>query len=226
MPATIILKSPSGVDDHFARLSNAQFARPFDISTWTTLRVGIRWVITSDATLSSGLTSCLVGLCSGTTNLPGDATCQHAIGLGTAGVAWSASSTTFYATTTSSFISKIGTTVTTGLGGSSFTDMGAGRSDTGAQRAAWFVDFTKGSPNWTAKAFYRNDTTITLDMSQQTFLDLMAIDTPSLTGYIASSSFSFAVDEATNGTLNSVFFWWSRAVPYAEISDIAIARFA
>ena len=226
MPATIILKSPSGVDDHFARLSNAQFARPFDVGAWTTLRVGIRWVITDNSVLGTGTTNCLLGLCSGTTNLPGDATCQHAIGFGSVGVTWSTSSPYFYNTISASFASKIGSTVTTGLGGSALTNVGAGRSDAGLQRGVWFVDFTKGSPNWTAKAFYRNNTTLTVDVSQQSFLAMMEIEPPAATGHIDSADYTFAVDEGTNGTLNSVFFWWARSVPYVEIADLAIARFA
>lgn len=224
MPATIIYKSPGGVDDKRARLANGQFARPFDIGSWDRIRFGFRAAAMDDLLLLTGIANWFWGFCSGTTNLPGDQTCTHAIGVSTGNVSWSYPGNNTFANTQPWMASLIGTTWTTSLGGSVLTAMGLGRTlDT--QRGLYFLDLERGSPNWTAYTFYRNSSTSTsADISRDTFLSMMEIEAPSLTLH-SSDSKAFPVDEGTNGALNAVFITWPRTTPQLEISDIAIARF-
>lgn len=225
MPATILLKSPSGVDDKRIKLANAQFARPFDVGTWSKIRVFCRMSINDNAIMGVGNTIMMFGLCSGTTNLPGDATTQHAVGLGTNST-WTSSSASYYSAV-GIFLSRIGTTLSFDLGGGSAGTIGFGRNDAGIQRGLYFLDITKGSPNWTFHYFTRNGSTAVVDVSYDTMMSIAEIETGmSLTGHVLGTSRSFPVDEGTNGALNSVCMWWPRTVPVMEISDLGIVRFA
>ena len=179
--------------------------------------------------MMNGITNFMFGLCSGTTNLPGDATTTHAIGVGTNGD-WNGSSNASYYGfgTTFNFLSRIGSTLTALGGDVAATNAGIGHP-TPAQRSILFVDFTKGSPNWTGQVqVVRNTSTSTVDTSYDDMMTYAELETTgAISGYlVANTARTFAVDEATNGTLNSVCLWWPRTSPVIEVSDIGIVRFS
>jgi hypothetical protein len=230
MAAVILLRSPSSVDDKRCRLANAQVARPFNVGSWTKLRVAMRVGMTDDAA-PAGNTTFMTGICSGTTNLPGDATCTHAVGVGTNAQALAVIGTTttrLMSLVTTSIMTKIGTTVT-GLGTSYATSsgMGAAANYNGLQRDLWFLTVTKGTPNWSFSVLQRNNVASTSDYSYDQFIQYAETEAyPTLTRYVTGTTVTGAIDEGANGTLDTVFFWWPRAAPAIEISDIAVVRFA
>lgn len=229
MAATIILQTPGGVDDKRIRLANAQFARPFSVGSWSKIRIFVRWAVGDNSNMMSGVTNFMFGLCSGSTNLPGDATTQHAIGAGTNGDWDGASSSTYYGFgTTFNFLSRIGATLTALGGGVAATSAGV-RRGLPATRTLFFIDFTKGSPSWTGQVMMiANTSSTTTDVDYATMMTYAELETPgALAGHIVGSTArTFAVDEGTNGTLDHVCFWWPRTDPVVEISDIGIVRFA
>lgn len=229
MPATIILQSPSGVDDKRIRLANAQFARPFDFGSWTKIRIFMRWACADSATMMSGSTTWMFGLCSGTTNLPGDATTTHAIGVGSNSTWNGGSNASYYGFGTRfNFLSRIGSTVALLNVDVAATNAAIGHP-TPAQRSLLFVDFTKGSPNWTGQVqVARNSSTLTVDTSYDDMMTYAELEsTGAVSGHIvAQTARTFAVDEATNGTLDSICLWWPRTSPVIEISDIGVVRFS
>lgn len=225
MPVTIL--DPAGVDKR-AAVVNAQFARPFNVGAWSKIRVAFRMAVTDTGANLTGDVVFAMGICSGSTNLWGDATCQHAIGAGRIVNNWtrSAGGPSYSMTTNSNWqaVKKVGTTITNGsnLG---VLILGAGAA-TGSTKGVFALDITKGSPNFTLQAFARN-ASATTDISQTAFYDWIEVESyQTLTSHGNGSAMALAVDEGANGTLDHVFFYWSRSTPVFHISDIAVVRFA
>lgn len=232
MPSTILLRSPDAIADKRIVLSNSQFARPFNIGTWNKIRIAVRWGARYMSPGPAGNITWMLGLCSGSTNLPGDATCTHAVGCGhNTGSAWTpsgvAGTTAHYGTGQILAMKKVNTTFTTTLYLESSGDISAGADQTGKQRDLFFLDITKGSPNYTLQTYCRYFSNTALDISATNFL-LYAETEAGLTlvPYEYGTARALAVDEGVDGALNHVFFWWSRTQPMIEISDIAIVKFS
>ena len=225
MANTIISRTISGSPDHAIRMLNGQFARTLSIGTsWTTIRVGVRWHMENTGADITGTPLLAVGLCAGTTNILGDATTDHWVGGITQAASFTNNAGDFYfGTPLFKPAKKVNTTLTTG------TSFGNGVITTPvtiANRIPMFIDITKGSPNFSLRQFILTSGTELGDVTPSEFLGLMESSTPVRTGYTFHAAQTIAVDEGTDGFLDSVNIYWDRAAAAVEISDIAVARFA
>lgn len=145
MSATIVTVSGSKRCD----LSNGQaLRRPIYLSSWTTVRIGLRLCFPSAASLV-GTPGLYVGMGSGTTNGIGDATTTNWIGVKTDGATWTRtlSGAQAYASMAGIRVHKrVGSTLTAHAGAMTanpFTSLDA------AFMSVLLVEITKGSPNYT-----------------------------------------------------------------------------
>lgn len=225
MANTILLQTISGNPDHSISMSNGQFARTLSIgTTWTTIRVGVRWHMDNTGADLTGTPRLAVGMCAGTTNIFGDATCDHFVG----GLSNAASFTNnagdfYFGTPLFVPAKKVVSTLTTG------TAFGNGVITTPASianRVPMFIDLTKGSPNFSLRQFILTSGTDLGDVSLSDFLGLMESPAPARTGYTYHAAQTIAVDEATDGYLDSINIAWDRAAAKVQVCDIAVARLA
>lgn len=219
MPSTIFERTISAVVDRRIVLSNSNWARPHGETGWTKLRIGLRWSMRDSGATLTGTPVFAVGLCSGSTSIFGDLTVAHWVGVKTTGATWPRitgppTAYQLYPAQSGKTIGATFTVATNWLSISGFT-----LSDVaGGNRGCWFVDITKGSPNYTIAGYARINGTAG-DISLATFQAQIAIDAATLTNHTTVNSASVAVDEATNGTLDHICFSWNRATPEIEISE-------
>jgi hypothetical protein len=166
-----------------------------------------------------------MGFCSGTSNIFGDATCTHFVGVQAIGTWTENSAATFPPTANVTPATKVGTTVTLGTAFGQTVGICNGASSATADRIMWFIDLIKGSPNFTLKEF-SHTSLATLDSTQADFLAQMEQATPAFSNHTYSAGQTIAVDEAGNGTLNAINFYWSNTSLMPELCDIAVARLA
>ena len=233
MGSVIKARTISSVVDNRIRLTNSNSARLWssDIgTTWTTIRVGCRISIEDSGANITSTPRFAFGICSGTSNIFMDATTTHWFGLLSTDPGWgrdTSSGTAVYqmalATIQPQLSKRIGGTITSGgtLGALSprLADC------TVAARSVMFLDFTKGSPNFSVKLLARDSFTNN-DVSLSTYLAQLTLLTPSITNHTYTGATTLAIDEATNGYFNAVNFAWDRSSPAIEISDIAVVKLA
>lgn len=220
--SSILSRTISSVVDKRIVLSNSQFARLLPISTWSKLRIGVRWHMRNNgANLGTG-PRLAVGLCRNTTNLFGDSTTDHFVGWVTDGSWAFFTPPNQYTTLGGKPATRIGSTLTLGTVFAAGNNIPADAAGSSNDRKIFFVDITKGSPNFTIALFAWSSGAI--DVTNNQFLIQMEAATPSLTNHAAVASQTIAVNEGTNGTLNAVNLSWSQSTPEVEICDLAIAR--
>jgi len=166
-----------------------------------------------------------VGICSGSTNIFGDATADHFVGVRTQVATWTraAGPPVNYAINPVQAGKMVGTTWTAFSATNWISGSGIVMADaTAGNRFCWFIDITKPT-SYTIAGYHRNVTTAG-DISFATFLAQAEVDAASLTNHTTSNSGTVAVDEGTNGTLDHVNVSWNRTTPEIEISDLAVVR--
>jgi len=206
-------------------MTNATFARLVTLAAgWSKVRVGVRLNCTDLGAGPSSTPRLGIGLCAGTGAILGDTSTTHFAGALTNISGWTRGTLIylcdFYPAT------KVGTTLT--IGASSFNadtriDHTAGSATT--QRGVYFIDITKGSPNYTFD-FFSPASNGFGDVASSTFLGNMVLSTPSISAHSYGTARTLAVDEATNGTLNAACVWWNRSDFLMEICDLAVAVIA
>lgn len=239
MSQTTLSRTVSTVDDIRVGLNNSSITRLLSVgTTWNYLRVGIRASIDPAIYNTNNLgKSIFLGVCSGTSNgwNNGVATTTHAVGLlapaiGNASNA-PASSTSggvngfvFYNT---SGAKRVGTTITES--GVVLINTTFLHANSDYRAGMWLVDIEKKtSPTaWNIKSFQMTSLTATPHLTKESFLSYMSTPYASLSlgNYGTSATSTLAVDEATNGYLDSVNVF-SDMNGNVEISDVAVARFS
>lgn len=217
----------------YVEMQNARFARLplaslFDSNAWTTVRVALRMDVVSTTTFTP--TSFFFGLCSGTTNIPGDATPTNAIGArSTPGVAFSYYSaggpTGYQFTGEMKPYKNVGGVETAGVTFGSGAVAFNSSSNTNADGPAcgMFVTITKGSPNYTLDLFCVNAAS-SAGLTQAQFEAQSIATTPVKTGqnYITGKTIAF---DQTAGTLDAAFVYWSEATAL-RLFDWRVVRIA
>lgn len=223
----------SAVDDQRVQLVNSNFARPWDtvaIGTgWTKIRVACRLSITDSGSNVTSTPRFAIGICSGSTNIFQDATTTHFCGIMSNNATWSrivgppvgyniGASGTWVVT------KRIGavTTSNTSIGGlvnSTFYDV------TTANRTAFFITITKGSPTFTIQIFTRSSATAS-DVALAEFLTQVELVTPTIAnhGLNTASNNTIAIDEAVDGFFDHACVAWDRTTPNIEVSDLSVVR--
>lgn len=227
--AAILSRIVSSVTDKRVVLSNSQFARalPFG-TTWQSIRIGMRLDMRDTGADLSSTPRFWFGVCSGSTNLVSDATTTNFCGCATNVATWGRSATR-YNKLTSGIVcaTRVGSTNVFSSGGNVLSGSSIIQNQAAsaaADRGLWFIQITKGSPNYTYRCFY-SQTDGAADRSHTEFLEQMEQVTPSLTGHAWSNAVVLATSEAA-GAFDHIMISWERTYPEIEISDIAVARFS
>lgn len=220
-----------GTEDRRLVLQNAMVGRKIDAS-WNTLLVGIRCSFEFAATnifspqIRLGvMTTPTASMANGPLSASG---AEHFVGIGTQ----------------DSIVKTRSTTTINNYGGAGLRQMkivdGTVTENTSASSWVWtaeddnrwplFVEIIKGSPNFTVTACFWNQVQLNVDISKAQFLTAMgsasiaAVDTYMdglTTNSYNTASTTFAVNEGTDGTLDSICLAWDRAFPKLYVNDFA-----
>lgn len=208
---------------NWAQNSNSIGARTVALGTWNVVRVGLLWSVPQavSATIQPDFA---FGLCSGTAAVYGDASATHFVGVTTEGAAfggWAPNGNDFFISGVFRPTKQVGVVKTNGTNLTVSHVVNA--SDVNNYRSVSFVEFTKGSPNYSFKLFHRN-----LDGANDfTVADLTAVmesGAPALSQHTFTAAQTLAVDEGVDGTLDAVQFYWSMVTPTAEIDAIMVSK--
>lgn len=233
MASTIVTRSPDGTADYRAKMRNSNFVRSIPIGTnWTSIRVGMRYCFYSEGTLGPytliGFPRVIVGMNSGKAkpvwNSP-----DHFAGLvsSSGNWTWTAASAGNYAYFTTQMQPgvRIGNSFT--LSSGTFGTSALPTDPTQPNRRVMFVDITKGTPNWTFYGFYGRvgQHSSAIDVTLLQFQQVMANvqSTPSLSDHTYNGPVTMAVDEATNGYLDTPCWAWGQIEPWLEICDVGVS---
>lgn len=227
--SSILSRTISSLLDKRVVLSNSQFARrlPFG-TTWQSIRIGIRISMRDTGADLASNPRFWFGVCSGSTNLVSDATTTNFCGCATNATTWGRNATRYNKLSAGIVCAtRVGSTNTFSTGanvisGSSLIQNGAALN--AADRTLWFIQITKGSPNYTYRGFFCQ-TDGAADRSHTEMLEQMEQVTPSLTGHAWSNAVVLATSEAA-GTFDHVNISWERTYPEMEISDLVVTRFS
>jgi hypothetical protein len=221
----------SAVVDKKIALNNSMLAIPHGVTPWNKLRIAMRLASTDTGASITGTPDFSVGLCCGQTNIYLDATTTHFVGIKSIATSWTRGTfggVLYYQASGSSPyhqpIKRVGTTLTTGTGFStSVLTMNPESASASVHRWLFFVDITKGSPNYTLNLFAASGVPNT-DLSAADFLTYSAVDAVAVTGHAFDTNRTIAVDEGADGTLDHINVRWSESAPEIEISDLAAVR--
>lgn len=223
MASTIVSRTISAANENAISMVNSQFARTLTIgTTWNVIRVGLRLHMGTTGADLTGTPRFFVGLSKGTTNIFGDSTTDHAVGMVSAAATWTNGGTYYYDGSLFKPAKRVSTTLTVGT---TFGQSVIASPATSANRCLCFIDITKGSPNFSFKHFCQATATTT-DVSVATFMAQMEASTPSLAQHTYYGPQTLAVDESVDGYLDSVCVAWDRAALAIEICDLAVTRFS
>jgi hypothetical protein len=233
----------SSVLDKRLVLANSQAARVLTIgNTWSRIRLGIRIAIDDLGTSILGNPKLYLGMLSnpsvGLTNGPLTDLTSHFVGTYTPGDTWTRQTGPpihYNGIDYTNFaVKKVNAAFTVASNGTATMGMVAVPNTT---RNIIIVEITKGSPNFTIKPCYPNNSA-TADMSDPnwliaameigTFSSISTyLNTKTGTGsYSSVLSAAVAVDEGVNGPLNAVCVAWDRQTPAVHISDFYWAKMA
>lgn len=239
--------------DKYLTLAGEEYARTLSIGDdWTRLRIGMMAAVTPDGT--NNITSVIgfFGLCSGKTAPFGAASTTHAVGIplqGNSGLmtarnqTYVAGSGNPYFTQSNSFPTagkRVATTLTNFTGFSSYIyalpAMGVG---TTVRRGMIFFEIEKGSP-YTIRVFGADNNNGAIqtgqvlysDYSLATFLELIADpSTVNLTTALGKtfngqSVTNSGIDEATDGSLDTINIAWNKASFPLVVYAVAAYKFS
>lgn len=207
--------------DNMVRMTNARFARqplPDIFTGWSQLRVALYLSLNDSGANITGTIRFAFGLCAGSTNIPGDATCTHFAGGLLASSPWTRATAPTRYSGINFFPSKlVGTTLTTGTPTS-------GVVMRTAVPQMVFVDIIKGSPNYSFRPFFPG--TATESPSVANFEAQSVAGTPAYANYTYATAQTVAVNEGTDGTFDHSCVWWNQSSPTFDIAYWRVYRLA
>lgn len=230
MPASILLRTISAVDDKRVVLANSPGARTMLMgNNWTTARIGLRVCLNDPgAATITGSPVFFMGVCSGTVDKYGMASVTHAFGMKVTSASWTRNTgTPNYYGTLSMFPCKKVLTVET-VGGSAINTTKVISATPASHRTVWVIEVTKGVPNFTINGVFPTSAQLA-DISEATFRT--ALEDPTLAGCATVLGMSEgtartqAVSES-DGNLDSLGLFWNRTGPTIEVSHAIVARLA
>jgi len=222
--ASIIERTGNGETEKRLSLNAEQIGRSISIgSQWQKIRIGVRWscTLTTNYVSSPAL---YLGMCSGTTNMIGDTTPQHFVGWHMKPDSTVSASNTNYISipggTSNSMLVNVGGVKT--VAGFNVNPLNVGRVSRGGA-AIMVLEITKGSPNfllsnWSSSGY------LSTPSDFLTVMQAVAVPTSIMSARISGEA--MAVDEATNGYLDTINFAWQGVQGDFELSDIAYTRLA
>lgn len=217
--ASFITSSLTSEGTNYAiKMSNSTFARPLTIpSTWQSIRIGIHLWMPPDNSSPTGTPRFAFGLSSGTSNQVGDSNTTHFVGVITNSNTWTKSGSFSYNSIAFAPCVKVGTTMTTGSNMTGDSRLGISSS----LACLWALEITKGSP-YTFKLWAPSVIANNLGITTTQFNIAMNAAKDGITLGSVGTPQTLAVNEATNGTLNAINFWWNRTDMYPVIYNMAV----
>jgi hypothetical protein len=241
MASTIITRTINSATQNAITMSNSTWARTVALPpSWNKLRLGMRLHFNpsaSDLTMTGG-SLLAFGLSSGTADQYGDASTTYFVGMciGDASTTWTCStgytSQGEYDGAPMYGLVRQGTTNTLSSALTPGNTLTAGAYVNSFDQLMYFLDITKGSPNYSFYMPLYCYQPITNPSgngyTSATFLNNIIIGSPNPGGPMKQNTASvytmqMAVSEATYGTLNAMNISWNRTDVLPEICDIAIA---
>lgn len=218
-------------------LPNAEISRPFSFEGgWTKIRVGVLIGLTTGSrdTISSQAFFA-VGISSGKEAFGSTGTPRHYICAwqGTTTPTYASGSTTTYYSTYQNLYAAVGSSgsyiYSSIINSGQYLRISTNEADKGC--VPFFVDITKGDPNYTVKAFYNNNVANNTGyVTEEQLLREMQATTPSYNNtteasIVATAEGSVPVSEAS-GSFDHAFVMWGREAPNPSlvVSAIAVAR--
>lgn len=245
--ASIIISSTesgSAILAQRVQMANSRFARTMQVgSSWTTIRVGIRYSYENDPGLTPVLPGMFVGLSAGTASVYGDSSSIQAVGLRSTSSGYTMTRGTiggdFYLGTMAHRLVRRSASVETYAppGTSGSFNLGSAFL-TGSYQTAFYADFTKtvngvGDPVISASLYTRTVTPATSGTSSvEANAFYFAMEQPNLT--LANAplpnhrffGMGAVLYNEDCGSLDSVNVSWDRTRPVMQISDIAVYKLA
>ncbi len=226
MSVIIVQRTIAGLSENAAQINTDQMGRnvPLPVN-WQKVRVGLRLHFT-DSGADIVTPQFAVGLGHGTTAMVGDPLTDHFVGAYFSGANWlrTAGPPPYYTTGAVQPAKRIGNVWTNGAAAlAPNVILGAGASTAAADRYIFFVDFLRATPNWKLALYYAN--AVQADTTSATFLSFLPVNSPS-SGYVYSTARELAVDETTNGKLDTVQIFWDHADSRPELCDVAVSVLA
>lgn len=222
MPAATIISRHSLL---WAQQNNSISARLVNLGTWNVVRVGMLWSLRQDVFQADIDPNFAFGLCSGTTNCYGDATVTHFVGItseiGAFGLPWQETAGGFLRAVMRPS-KKVGATQSNGTNLAT-NHLVYANTVVDNKRSITWIEFTKGSPNYSFKIFYR-DTDAATDATVTDLEDTMEDLTPTLANHTFSAAQTLAVDEGVDGTLNAIQVYWPLTTTSAEIDAVRVFK--
>jgi len=226
MGNVILVQNYASVSDAAISTTTAAWARSITLPAgWSTLRFGVRYHITDIGGTVTGTPRLGMAMCSGTSNIMGDATVTNAIGLISTSATWGRGGVG-YAPVAFSAMTYVGATLTTTT---TFNTATPYLNTTTPCRQFFLCDIAKGSPNYTVTITWWNPGAgpygdVSSAMMMNSMLTQNVVPT-STTNYAVDSPRALAFDEA-NGTLNAINIWWNHSDVACVVTDVAVAVIA
>lgn len=197
----------------YVEMQGARFARKpvpavFDGGAWTKIRVALWWKSeVGYSTTPTGTPRFRVGLCSGTTNIPGDATPTNAIGFVSTAASWTGyntgANTIVHYFTCAPFTNVAGVET---IGANASANVGIPAVENSQDGGMFFVDITKGSPNFTVQLIARKALASSTE-DNTTFEAQSILGLPNV-GSVALCTAQTIAFSQSNGTLDAAFVYW------------------
>ena len=228
--ATVNQRTISGQVQKAIVLVNDCFVRPVPIPNgWTTVRVGLRLHFTTGS-ISSPIMA--VGLCAGSSNKICDASTSHFVGIIANGGFTNngpGCGAVYFSVPLKAY-KRVGTTDTIGSNITGDSRYGNSADANCADRGILFIDITKGSPNYTINAWYMANGTAP-DVSKAIFENMLntlqgPLQYDGGVNMVHGTDQTVAVNEGTDGTLDSLCVYWNQTAVSMEICDHGFAVLA
>jgi hypothetical protein len=214
-------------------------------ATWTKIRLGMRFSVTHNASVSSP-PSIYFGLASSSGNVVGQPTPKHFLGVKTNAATWGYGQSTINGSLLTSGMSTVriisGSESANAIGvqggnivlnnnapvlACSTTD---GTDDSSALLYGYFIEITKGSPNYNIALWAVGSTDSSnsqrpnRNITNEKFMDYMdAASPPTGTNQlVAIGNTNYAINEATDGVLDTVNVAWMGSAFPIEIANLEV----
>jgi len=225
MSSTIVSR---GAGDLRANLVVGNFARLHGVSTWGTIRVGMRAVFRGGTSLA-GTPLFGMGLCHNTSNIVMSPTCDHFLGWVTTGSSWTYNTYVNggYWDNCNPKTMQMQNSATQTLVGSADTHFRNWATNAGTDATMLiFTDIVNGGGgSWTVKGYYSDNGLGAATPSASDFVTQMRLSTPTWSVNVQRTlSSAVTVDQATYGTLNAATVFWNRNSVTLDILDFGVVR--
>ncbi len=216
-------------------LSNEEYVRKMSIgSNWNMLRIGVQcsWVTDCQTSLSGA--AFVMGVCSGVTNPYAQSTTTNFIGANLCGQSTTGTVTAvfgppYYLSVSGACILRRVGSSTTVAGNTTFNTFFNGTGLT--KRSIYYLDITKGSPNYTLKLWGTQDGTSfgAVEGTTAGFIGAISVATPAPAGssamITAINNATVACDE-TAGAFDSINIFWNKTTFAVDICYLQVYRFS